>query len=290
MISGIITKGIGGFYYVDVGDIIIECRARGLFRFKSIKPMVGDYVDIEIEDETGQGFIINVKDRKSEMIRPEVANIEQVIVVIAARNPEINMLLLQKILVYAEYMGLNIIVCINKIDLDLKEEYKSVIEMLESVPYNTLKTSAIQKNGIDDLARFLANKISVFAGPSGVGKSSLLNAIIPDLRLKTGLLSDKTKRGTHTTRHTELIKLEFGGMVVDTPGFSSFDVVEIEADELKHCYPEFENYDNCRFLSCMHDKEPDCEVKTAVEKGYIHKDRYDSYIQILNELRKVRRY
>ncbi len=290
MISGIIIKGIGGFYYVDIGDRVIECRARGLFRLKNIKPMVGDFVEIEIEDKTDQGFIINIKERKSVMIRPEVANVEQVIIVIAAKDPEVNMLLLQKILVYAEYIDLNIVICINKIDLDLEGEYESIIEMLKSVPYNVLKTSATQKYGIDDLAKILFNKVSVFAGPSGVGKSSLLNAISPDLRLKTGLVSDKTKRGTHTTRHTELMKLKLGGMIVDTPGFSSFDMIKMEVDELKFYYPEFKNYSNCRFLSCVHDKEPDCKVKDAVLKGYIHKDRYDSYIQILNELREVRRY
>lgn len=290
MIPGIITKGIGGFYYVDTGEKLYECRARGLFRLKNVKPIVGDYVEIEVEDKTGQGYIINIKDRKSEMIRPEVANVEQVIIVFAAKNPDINMSLLQKFLVYAEYIGLKIVICINKVDLDLDEEYKPILEMLNTIPYNVLKTSAVLRIGIKELIDFLADKISVFAGPSGAGKSSLLNAINPDLQLKTGQISSKTKRGTHTTRHTELIKLEFGGMVVDTPGFTSFDMIQIDEEELQLYYPEFQNYRICRFPSCIHDKEPNCGIKDAVEKGLINKIRYESYIQMLKELREMRRY
>ena len=288
MISGIITKGVGGFYYVDTGDKVYECRARGLFRLKSIKPMVGDYVKIEVEKKTGQGFIVDIEERKSEMMRPEVANVEQVVIVIAAKKPETNMLLLQKILLYAEHIAIDIIVVINKIDLDPKKEYQSILEMINSIPYKVLLTSAILKNGIDDLTKLLSNKISVFAGPSGTGKSSLLNSINPKLQLRTGQLSHKTKRGTHTTRHTELIKLDFGGMVVDTPGFTSFNLSGINKRDLQLYFPEFCKYRDCKFVSCIHDKEPECGIKEAVKNGYIHKERYKSYKQILNEIQMTR--
>lgn len=290
MVSGIITKGIGGFYYVDTGNKLYECRARGLFRLKNITPMVGDIVDIEIDEETMQGYIININERKNQMMRPAVSNVDQVIVVFAAKNPNINLSLLQKFLVYAEYIKLKIVVCINKIDIGENEKFMPIVEMINSIPYDVVKTSAILGTGLNTLKGYLKNKISVFAGPSGVGKSSLLNIIIPGLELKTGEISQKTKRGVHTTRHVELIKLEFGGMVVDTPGFTSFDLIQIDEEELQYCYPEFERYINCRFPSCRHDKEPDCGIKNAVGKGLIHKLRYDSYIQMLNELRESRRY
>ncbi len=290
MALGTIIKGIDGFYYVDIGDRVLECKARGLFRLHNKKPMVGDHVEIEIDESTQTGYIIDIKERKTQLIRPEVANVEQVIIVVSAKNPDINMNLLQNLLVYTEYLGLEKIVCINKIDLDPDEEYKPVYQMLNSIPYNVLKISAVSKLGIEELKEFLVNRISVFAGPSGVGKSSLLNSINPDLNLKTGKVSKKTKKGTHTTRHTELIKLKNGGMVLDTPGFTSFDLLSIEEKELQFYYPEFHKYSTCRFTSCIHDKEPDCGVKEAVEEGHINKIRYEYYISMLNNLREQRRY
>ena len=290
MVSGIIVKGIDGFYYVDSGDKVYECKARGLFRLHNKKPIIGDYVEIDINESTEQGYIIDIKERKSELIRPEVANVEQVVIVISAKNPDINMDLLQKLLVYTEYLSLKILICINKIDLDLDKEYEAVINMLNSIPYNAIKTSAVLQTGLEDLKGFLFDNVSVFAGPSGVGKSSLLNAINPDLKLKTGKISAKTKKGTHTTRHVELIKLKSGGMVVDTPGFSSFDLLTIEEKKLQYCFPEFDKHRTCKFASCIHDKEPNCGVKKAVENGYINKARYEYYIYMLNEIKDKRRY
>ncbi len=290
MILGTIVKGIGGFYYVDTGDNQYECKARGLFRLKNIKPIVGDLVEIEVDEKTKQGFIVSIKKRKTEMNRPEVANVEQVVIIIAAKNPDIDIRLLQKLLVYAEFVGLEIIVCINKIDLDLNKEYMQVIEMLNTIPYNVIKTSALLNIGIEDLANFLSGKISVVAGPSGAGKSSILNAINSDLNLKTGKISNKSKRGTHTTRHTELIKLSSGGMVVDTPGFTSFNLLEIDEKQLQNFYPEFNEYKDCKYPSCVHDKEPNCGIKNAVKSGLIHELRYNDYILTLNELRERRKY
>lgn len=290
MLSGVITKGIGGFYYVDTVDRIYECRARGRFRKENIVPMVGDRVDIDIDDRTKQGYVINIHDRKNQMQRPVVANIDQVIIVFAAKKPDINISLLQKFLVYGESVRLKIIVCINKIDLDESNEMNPIIAMLSSVPYDFICTSVLKAIGINELKEKLKDNISVFAGPSGAGKSSLLNSISPGLFLKTGDLSRKTDRGTHTTRHAELIKLDSGGLVVDTPGFTSFELVDIDERELQYLFPEFQSHLNCRFPSCRHYKEPECGVKEAVDAGIIDSIRYEHYIQILSEIKKNRRY
>lgn len=290
MKTGVIIKGIGGFYYVDIEGTIFECRARGKFRKESITPLVGDRVDIEVNEESKQGYVLNIYPRKNEMIRPAIANIDQVIMVFAAKSPDINMALLQKFLVYAEHVGLNIVVCINKIDLDENQDYRAVVEMLRSIPYRVIETSTKQLIGIDELKAALKDKITVFAGPSGAGKSSLLNLVQSGLQLKTGDLSKKIDRGTHTTRHSELIKLKAGGLVADTPGFTSLEFDNIAADKLKLLFPEFERYSDCKFSDCHHNKEPQCEIKEAVSEGKISKLRYEFYISILEELKDIRRY
>lgn len=290
MQKGVIVKGIGGFYYVDTGEGLYECRARGKFRIKNITPLIGDHVEIEGDPKSLKGYIINILDRKNQLIRPTVANIDQVIIVFAAKRPDINMVLLQKFLVYSEYKKLKVVVCINKIDLDEEKDYLEVVRMLESVPYKAVVTSVKQNIGIEQLEELLKDKVSVFAGPSGAGKSSLLNRIQPGLALKTGDLSKKIDRGTHTTRHAELIKLEKGGIVADTPGFTSFDIGELDPSKLVECFPEFRAYNDCRFPSCMHDKEPLCGVKEAVEEGKISSIRYEFYLSLLKDLRSNRRF
>jgi ribosome biogenesis GTPase len=290
MLKGVIIKGIGGFYYVDTGVGIYECRARGRFRIKNITPLIGDMVEIEGDPTSFQGYILSISKRKNQLTRPTVANIDQVIIVFAAKKPDINMGLMQKFLVYSEYKKLNVIACINKIDLDKEEDYMEVVKMLESIPYKVIKTSVKTSVGIEQMEEILRDKISVFAGPSGAGKSSLLNSIQPGLKLKTGDLSKKIDRGTHTTRHAELIKLEKGGMVTDTPGFTSFDMGELLISKLESCFPEFESYKDCYFQDCVHDKEPQCGIKDAVEQGKINKIRYDFYISLLRELKEKRRY
>lgn len=289
MQKGVIVKGIGGFYYVDTDQGVYECRARGKFRLKNITPLIGDYVEIEGGQESLKGYIINIFERKNQLIRPTVANIDQVIIVFAAKKPDINMELMQKFLVYSEYKKLNVVVCINKIDLDVQKGYLKVVKMLESVPYKVITTSVKENIGINQLEDILKDKISVFAGPSGAGKSSLLNCIKPGLELKTGDLSKKIDRGTHTTRHAELIKLESGGKVADTPGFTSFDIGELEYSKLEGYFPEFESYKNCYYKDCMHDKEPECGIKEAAEEGKIDKIRYDFYISLLRGLKTSKR-
>lgn len=290
MQKGVIVKGIGGFYYVDTEDGVYECRARGKFRIQSITPLIGDHVEIEGDSRSLQGYIMNILERKNQLVRPTVANIDQAIIVFAAKKPDINMVLMQKFLVYAEYKKLNVVICINKVDLDEDEEYLKVVEMLESVPYKVITTSVKADIGIGQLGDLLKDKISVFAGPSGAGKSSLLNRIQPGLELKTGDLSKKIERGTHTTRHAELLKLENGGMVTDTPGFTSLDISELELPKLESCFPEFEKFKDCYFLDCVHDKEPECGIKEAVEAGKISRMRYDFYISLLNEMKESRRF
>lgn len=289
MQKGVIVKGIGGFYYVETDEGIFECRARGKFRIKNITPLIGDHVEIEVDPGSLQGYIINIEERKNQLIRPTVANVDQAVIVFAVKKPDINMSLMQKFLVYSEYKKLDAVVCINKIDLDTEGHYPDVVKMLESVPYKVVCTSAKTNVGIEDLIEVLRDKVTVFAGPSGAGKSSLLNCIQPGLKLKTGDLSKKIDRGTHTTRHAELIKLEKGGMVADTPGFTSLDISELELSKLEGYFPEFESYKNCQFLNCNHDKEPLCGIKEAVLDGKISRIRYEFYISLLNELKIITR-
>lgn len=292
MLTGIIVKGIGGFYYVNVGDEVIECRARGIFREQKITPLVGDKVKIRISSEDNSGYIEEILDRESVLIRPPVANVTQVVVVSSVINPDLNTWLLDKILVMAEERHLNIIICINKADLDI-ERAKEFKVLYEKVGYNVILTSKLTKLGIEELRASLRNNTNVFAGPSGVGKSSLLNALNPTFKLETGEVSLKNKRGKHTTRHVELLKLEKDTFILDTPGFSSFDLDFIEDfRDLRHYFKDIEKYNGkCLFNTCIHLNEPKCAVKEALEKGQLEKQRYENYILILEELKnRKRRY
>ncbi len=292
MLEGRIIKGIGGFYYVNVGDEIIECRARGIFREQKITPLVGDMVKIRISSEDRTGYIEEIIDRESEISRPLVANVTQVVVVVSVKNPELNTWLVDKILVMAEEKHLSVILCINKVDLDLKKS-EELKDLYLKAGYNVILTSKITGLGIEELRKYLKNNINVFAGPSGVGKSTLLNILNPLFKLETGDVSEKTQRGRHTTRHVELLKLEKDTFILDTPGFSSFDLNFIEDyRDLKHYFRDIEKYNGkCGFNSCIHLNEPNCAVKTAVDKGNINKERYENYLLILDELKnRKRRY
>lgn len=292
MLEGRIIKGIGGFYYVNVGDEIIECRARGIFREQKITPLVGDMVKIRISSEDRTGYIEEIIDRESEISRPLVANVTQVVVVVSVKNPELNTWLVDKILVMAEEKHLSVILCINKVDLDLKKS-EELKDLYLKAGYNVILTSKITGLGIEELRKYLKNNINVFAGPSGVGKSTLLNILNPLFKLETGDVSEKTQRGRHTTRHVELLKLEQDTFILDTPGFSSFDLNFIEDyRDLKHYFRDIEKYNGkCGFNSCIHLNEPNCAVKTAVDKGNINKERYENYLLILDELKnRKRRY
>lgn len=292
MIEGIIIKGVGGNYYVDTENGLIECRARGLFRLKNIKPLVGDNVSIRLteEDETC-GYIEEIKDRKNEMQRPPVANVEQLLIFFAVTNPEPSFLLLDKLLIAAETNNLKPVICFNKSDLasdKLKKEYEGIFV---NTGYKIIFTSMHDEISINELRNILKDRLSVFSGPSGVGKSSLMNAVQPDFKLATGEISEKLKRGKHTTRHAEIYKLSSGGYVVDTPGFSSFELNGIGEFELKEYYPEIKKFDSgCRFMDCLHMKEPDCVIKEAVQEGVISQIRYNNYVKLLEEIKKNKLY
>lgn len=291
MIEGIIIKGVGGFYYVKTSEGTIECRARGVFREENLTPLVGDRVKIRINVEDNSGYVEEILERESTLIRPPVANITQAIIVMSVKKPNINTWLLDRFLVIGEHENLDIIICFNKLDLSA-EETEELKNIYEKIGYRVIITSAKENIGIDELRNTLKGHISVFAGPSGVGKSSLLNRINPKFKLETGEISSKSKRGKHTTRHVELFEIEENTFVLDSPGFSSLNLDFIEEDiDLREYFREIQEYGkDCRFLSCLHDKEPGCNVKKLVEEAIISKDRYNNYIQFLEEVRNIRRY
>ena len=291
MIEGRIIKGIGGFYYVDTDSGLYECRARGIFRKNKITPLVGDFVKISIVDEENKkGVVEEIAERETELVRPPIANVNKALIVFAVKNPTPHLSLLDRFIVLAERENLEIVIILTKIDLDDDNTFEKIKNIYEPCGYKVIGVSNFEKINIDKVKEELKDNTVVFAGPSGVGKSSLLNEIDSNFKLKTGDVSDKIKRGRHTTRHAELFELEFGGLVADTPGFSSLTLDDIDDIELKEYFIEFEEYDGCKFGSkCIHENEPNCAVKEAVENGEIPKERYESYIQLLNEIRQGKR-
>ncbi|WP_418585752.1 ribosome small subunit-dependent GTPase A [Intestinibacter sp.] len=291
MIEGRIIKGIGGFYYVDTDNGLYECRARGIFRKNKITPLVGDFVKISVVDEENKkGVVEEIAERETELVRPPIANVNKALIVFAVKNPTPHLSLLDRFIVLAERENLEIVIILTKIDLDDDNTFEKIKNIYEPCGYKVIGVSNLEKKNIDKVKEELKDNTVVFAGPSGVGKSSLLNEIDKNFKLKTGDVSDKIKRGKHTTRHAELFELEFGGMVADTPGFSSLTLDDIEDVDLKDYFIEFDNYDDCKFGSrCIHQNEPNCAVKEAVENREIPKERYESYIQLLNEIRQGKR-
>lgn len=274
MINGKIIKGIGGFYYVDTENGLYECRARGIFRKNKITPLVGDRVSISVVDEENKkGVVEEIEERDTELVRPPIANVDKALIVFAIKNPSPNLSLLDRFIVLAEKENLEIVIVFTKVDLDTDGELLGELKDIYEVSgYKVISVSNKLKLNIDKIKEELKENTVVFAGPSGVGKSSLLNEVDKNFELKTGEVSDKIKRGKHTTRHAELLKLECGGMVADTPGFSSLTLDDIDESELKEYFIEFDKYDECRFGSrCIHENEPSCAVKEAVENGDISK-------------------
>ncbi|MNI02532.1 putative ribosome biogenesis GTPase RsgA [compost metagenome] len=307
MPQGIIVKALSGYYYVlPEGDTLrtdvnIQCRARGVFKKRGISPLVGDQVMYELT-ENGEGTVTEILPRFSELIRPPVANVRLAVLVFSVTEPVLNPLLLDKFLVHIEHKGLNSLLCFTKFDLLRDEaltsdesakassEFERIRKLYESIGYPTIITSAKEREGIELVLEKLAGTISVFSGQSGVGKSSLLNAMISGLTLETNEISHRLGRGKHTTRHVELMPLESGGYVADTPGFSQLDFMEIETEELGSCFPEFAAVaEGCRFRGCLHLQEPDCKVREAVEAGSIAASRYDNYLIFFKEIKERKR-
>lgn len=280
--QGIITKGIGGFYYIKTEDGVYECKARGKFRLDELTPMVGDRVEIKL-DNNSKGTIEKIFERKNKLIRPAIANISQAIIVFAFKNPNINLDLLNKFLLQCEYNEINAIVAFNKVDLIKKPENEDVINMVKSAGYEVLYLNAKEGIGIEKISEKLKGNLNVLCGPSGAGKSTIINKLVGKDVMEIGQISEKLKRGKHTTRHSELIEIK-GGFLVDTPGFSSLNMEDIENDQVQFLFPEFIEYiSKCKFTGCLHYKEPGCVVKDALEQGKINKKRYEFYIQIIEE-------
>lgn len=290
---GKIMKGIAGFYYVGVVESgVYECKAKGIFRKDKIKPLVGDDVEIEVlNEEEKLGNIVKILPRRSELIRPAVANIDQALVIFAAREPKPNLSLLDRFLVIMEKQDVPVIICFNKQDLCDEEEVGRLKEIYEACGYPVVLASAKQGEGIEEIKSLLRGKTTTVAGPSGVGKSSLTNLLQNEVQMETGEISKKLGRGRHTTRHSQIIQIEKDTWLYDTPGFTSFYVEEIEKEELRFYFREFSKYEGtCRFQGCTHTHEPGCMVKNALEEGTISKERYENYLELYGELKEKRRY
>ena len=293
--QGKIVKGIAGFYYVHVvGFGIYECRARGIFRKENKKPLVGDNVEIEILDvKDMEGNLVKILPRKNELIRPAVANVDQALVVFAAAKPDPHFNLLDRFLVMMEAKGIRTVLCFNKEDIAGESRLTALMEIYENCGCSVIFTSALKKQNIEEVKDVLQGSTTVVAGPSGVGKSSLINLLQSGVKMETGEISRKIERGRHTTRHSELITLNEDSYIMDTPGFSSLYVNDFEKEELKYYFPEFTPYnDQCRFHGCDHVHEPGCAVKEAVDQGKIHEIRYRDYLEMYQEQqeKEKRRY
>ena len=291
--QGKIVKGISGFYYVYVeGTGIYECKAKGAFRKQKMKPLVGDNAEIvSIDEEDRIGNVVEILERKNELIRPAVANVDMALVIFATKKPQPNFNLLDRFLCMMEYQKVPVTICFNKADMVSQQEKQELRAINEPAGYNIIFTSAKENQGIEELRALLEGKTTTVAGPSGVGKSSLVNCLQDNIQMETGKISSKIDRGKHTTRHSEIIPICDGTYIVDTPGFSSMDVPGFEKEDLWTCYPDFAEYEPyCRFQGCSHINEPDCGVKDALKQGKISRIRYDNYILLYEELKNIRKY
>ena len=291
--TGKILKGISGFYYVHGTDgNLYECRAKGIFRNKKIKPLVGDDVEFSILDDVEKkGNVDQILPRKNALVRPAVANVDQALVLFSITQPEPNLNLLDRFLVMMEVQEVPVKICFNKIDLIGSKEIEALRDIYERAGYPLYFISACENRGIEEIGRLVQGKTTVLAGPSGVGKSSLTNLLCPQAEMETGCISEKIQRGKHTTRHSELFDMGSGTYMMDTPGFSSMYMEDLDCLNLKDCFPEFESYEEgCKFLGCVHIGETTCGVKNAVEEGEISPSRYENYRLLYQELKEKRRY
>ena len=291
--QGKIIKGIAGFYYVYAEDgNTYECRAKGIFRKDKRKPLVGDNVDITVLDEKElEGSVTGIHKRRNSLIRPAVANVDQALVIFAMDNPKPNFMLLDRFLIMMEREDVPAVICFNKKDLATAEELELLYETYQSCGYQVILSSALKGEGLGEIEAVLKGKTTVVAGPSGVGKSSLTNSLQEEVEMETGEISRKLKRGKHTTRHAQIIPVSQDTFLVDTPGFSSLYIENMEEQELKDYFPEFRKYEGqCRFQGCRHIHEPGCAVKEALENNEISRLRYEDYLELHQELKEKRRY
>ncbi|MDB5053760.1 MAG: GTPase [Bacilli bacterium] len=315
MAQGLIVKALSGYYYVlpeleatktslepstIARPALVQCRGRGILRKHKTPPLVGDRVIYEVT-ENGEGMVDEILPRTSELIRPPIANVQLAVLVFSLDEPALNLQLLDKFLVHIEHEGLEILICFTKQDLlksanasdkqlEASSEADKVYELYQQIGYTVLTTSALKRQGVQAVLDKLRGTISVFSGQSGVGKSTLLNAMMPSLRLETNEISMKLGRGKHTTRHVELIPLDNGGWVADTPGFSQLDFLQLEAEQLGACFKEFHVLSSgCKFRGCLHQHEPDCRVREALTEGKIAASRYEHYLQFLTEIKERKR-
>lgn len=291
--KGKIMKGIAGFYYVYVaGSGLYECKAKGIFRKEKIRPLVGDLVEITVLDEDEKsGNIERILPRKNELVRPAAANIDQALVVFAVTDPKPHFHLLDRFLVMMERKGIPAVLCFNKKDIASREEVVLLSDIYSTCGYPLLMSSALKQENIEPVKELLRGRTTVAAGPSGVGKSSLINLCQSKVQMETGCISRKIARGRHTTRHCELIMIEEESYIMDTPGFSSLYVNDLEKEELKLYFREFKSFEGlCRYNGCDHVHEPGCAVKEAVDEGKIHRSRYENYLGMYQELKEKKRY
>ena len=284
--QGKIVKGIAGFYYVHVaGHDIYECKAKGVFRKNHEKPLVGDDCDIEVIDEAKKtGNIVKILSRKNSLIRPNVANVDQALVIFASVKPEPNFNLLDRFLILMKQNDIPCLLVFNKRDLADDEKLSQIEKVYEKAGYPVIFTSAEKNIEIETVSNLLKGKTTTVAGPSGVGKSSIINLLQSRVQVETGSISEKIDRGKHTTRHSELFAIDDDSYILDTPGFSSLSLFDVKKEELRWFYPEFEDYmQECRFDNCIHKNEPICGVKKAVDQGIISKTRYENYLLLLEE-------
>lgn len=290
--QGKIVKGIAGFYYVHAGARLYECKAKGVFRKDNRKPLVGDDVELDVlDEEKGLGNISRLLPRRSELIRPAVANVDQALVIFSIVKPKPNFNLLDRFLIMMGRQEIPCIICFNKQDIDEDGEGERYRKIYSSCGYDTLTISAKQGEGLDRLKEKLAGRTTTVAGPSGVGKSSIVNCLQSETVMKTGQISEKIERGRHTTRHTELLAAGEDTYILDTPGFSSLGLFDLEKEQLALYYPEFAVYEKyCKFVGCAHIGEPVCGVRDAVAEGRISKMRYENYCLLYEELKNKRKF
>lgn len=290
MKKGIVLKGINGFFYVDTVDCIYACHARGKLRHKEQCPVAGDHVSIETSpDKTG--YLIDILPRKNILLRPAAANLDNLFIVASSADPVTDPFLIDKVSVIANCRGIHVVICINKCDLDAAAELYNIYS---KSGFPVIRTSAATGEGIDEIRALIHGKVSAFTGNSGVGKSSIINEIIPELLLETGQLSGRIGRGCHTTRKVELTKLSDDTYIADTPGFSAFDLSKMDPlskEDLENAFPEFaEHLGKCRFNGCTHVKEKDCAIINALEQGKIQQSRYNSYVSLYESVKDIKEW